>query len=79
MLHSGSRNVGKTVAERHMQTAKKRVREAQIRLADMDLAWFDEGSEDFTHYLNDLQWCQAYAFQNRIEMMNRILVILSDI
>jgi len=78
MLHSGSRNVGKTLAERHMQSAKKRLREANVRLSDMDLAWVEEGSAEFAGYLRDLQWCQAYALQNRIEMMDRVLALLAD-
>jgi tRNA-splicing ligase RtcB (3'-phosphate/5'-hydroxy nucleic acid ligase) len=78
MLHSGSRNVGKTLAERHMHSAKKRLRDANVRLADMDLAWVEEGSEEFAAYLGDLQWCQAYAFQNRQEMMARIMAVLAD-
>jgi tRNA-splicing ligase RtcB len=78
MLHSGSRNVGKTLAERHMHSAKKRLRDANVRLADIDLAWVEEGSEEFRSYLNDLNWCQAYALQNRIEMMDRLLALLTD-
>lgn len=78
MLHSGSRNVGKTLAERHMHSAKKRLREVGTRLADMDLAWVEEGSDEFREYLHDLQWCQSYALQNRVEMMDRLLAILTD-
>jgi tRNA-splicing ligase RtcB len=78
MLHSGSRGVGNKLAQRHMQSAKKRLREANVRLADMDLAWVEEGTEEFSAYLADLNWCQAYAFQNRVEMMERILAILRD-
>jgi tRNA-splicing ligase RtcB len=62
-----------------MQSAKKRLREANVRLADMDLAWVEEGTAEFSEYLSDLNWCQAYAFQNRVEMMERILAILRDI
>lgn len=78
MLHSGSRGVGNKIAQRHMQSAKKRLRDANVRLADMDLAWVEEGTEEFSSYLGDLNWCQAYAFQNRVEMMDRILAILRD-
>lgn len=78
MLHSGSRNIGKTLAERHMQSARKRLRDANVHLADMDLAWVEEGSSEFAAYLNDLNWCQAYAFQNRQEMMMRVLALLGD-
>lgn len=78
MLHSGSRNVGKTLAERHIHSAKKRLRDVNARLSDMDLAWVEEGSEEFDNYLHDLQWCQAYAMQNRVEMMERLLAVLAD-
>ncbi len=78
MLHSGSRGIGNKLAARHMQSAKKRLRDANARLADMDLAWVEEGTPEFAAYLNDLNWCQAYAFQNRQEMMSRIVAILTD-
>jgi tRNA-splicing ligase RtcB len=79
MLHSGSRNIGKTLAERHMREAKSLAREAGVRLRDMDLAWFDEKQEQFGHYVNDLNWCQQYALQNRQTMMANILSGLGKI
>lgn len=77
MLHSGSRNIGKTVAEFHIDKAKSVVKQMFISLPDPDLAYFAQGTKEYAHYMNDLQWCQDYAFQNRIEMMNRTMKDLS--
>ncbi len=73
MLHSGSRNVGKTLAERHIAAAKGVMRRFFVDLPDPNLAYLVEGSPEFDAYLADLHWCQAYAMQNRVEMMNRVL------
>lgn len=77
MLHSGSRNVGKVVAERHIDKAKSTMRQMFISLPDPELAYFAQGTQDFTDYLADLEWCQDYAAQNRREMMERVLKDLS--
>lgn len=77
MLHSGSRNVGKTLAERHIQKAKSLMKTYMIKLADPDLAYLSEGTQEFKQYLVDLTWAQEYAMQNRVEMMNRIMKQLS--
>lgn len=72
MLHSGSRNLGKTLAERHINSAKGIMKKLFISLADPDLAYFAQGTPEFDEYMQDLEFAQAYAFQNRIEMMSRI-------
>lgn len=77
MLHSGSRNVGKVVAERHIDKAKGIMKQMFIKLPDPDLAYFAEGTQEFKNYLNDLEWCQKYAAENRKEMMRRVLKDLS--
>jgi tRNA-splicing ligase RtcB len=77
MLHSGSRNVGKVVAERHIYKAKDLMKQMFIGLPDPDLAYFAQGTPEFTNYMNDLYWCQEYAAQNRREMMARVLKDLS--
>jgi tRNA-splicing ligase RtcB len=79
MLHSGSRNVGKTIAERHIEKAKKIMKAYFIQLADPDLAYLAEGTHEFEDYLNDLRWCQEYALFNRQEMMARILDVMATV
>lgn len=73
VLHSGSRNIGKTSAEKHINKAKGLMKEYFISLPDPDLAYLVQGTPEFTDYIDDLLWCQEYAKQNRNEMMLRVL------
>lgn len=77
LLHSGSRHIGKSLAERHIHSAKRLMREKLIRLPDPNLAYFLHSSEEFKRYYFDVDWCQSYAFENRQEIMRRILKILN--
>jgi tRNA-splicing ligase RtcB len=73
LLHSGSRNIGKTVAETHIGRAKDAMRESIDRLPDRDLAYFLAGTREFGQYREDVLWCQDYARANREIMMARLL------
>ncbi|MEO8432253.1 MAG: RtcB family protein [Acidobacteriota bacterium] len=73
LLHSGSRNVGKTVAEAHIGRAKGAMKALSEKLPDPDLAYFVAGTPEFAEYRADLEWCQAYARENRDLMMGRVL------
>jgi tRNA-splicing ligase RtcB len=73
MLHSGSRNIGKSIAERHIDNAKNLMKKMFISLPDPDLAYFAEQTKEYTNYLNDLMWAQEYARENREEMVRRII------
>ena len=77
LLHSGSRNVGKTVAETYIAKAKRALGSALPDLPDPDLAWLTEGTADYDAYTTDLDWCQRYARENRAIMMSRLLRQLS--
>lgn len=77
MLHSGSRNVGKVIAERHIDKAKDLMKQMFIGLPDPDLAYFAQGTQEFQNYVADVEWCQEYALQNRREMMERVIKDLS--
>ncbi len=73
LLHSGSRNVGKTVAETHIGRAKGGMKRLSESLPDPDLAYFLSGTREFVEYREDLDWCQDYARQNREIMMDQVL------
>ena len=73
LLHSGRRNIGKTVAEIHIGKAKSGVKQMAESLPDPDLAYFVAGTRDFREYRDDVEWCQGYALQNREIMMDRVL------
>jgi tRNA-splicing ligase RtcB len=70
MLHSGSRNVGKVLAEHHIGIAR-RLKHNEA-LEDRDLAVFLAGTKVFDAYRRDLYWAQEYARFNR-EMMLHLL------
>jgi tRNA-splicing ligase RtcB len=67
MLHSGSRNIGKELAERHMAVARDLPHNAD--LPDRDLAVFLAGTPEMAAYRHDLWWAQEYARRNRATMM----------
>jgi tRNA-splicing ligase RtcB len=68
MLHSGSRNIGKTLAEVHIARARKLAHNAA--LPDPDLAVFLAGTPEMAAYRHDLFWAQRYAFANRERMLS---------
>ena len=71
MLHSGSRNIGKELAERHISTAKGLWKLNELPAPD--LAYFIYGTPEFEAYWKDLKWAQGYAMKNREIMMTRLL------
>lgn len=73
MLHSGSRNIGKVLAEKHIEKAKGLMKRYFIDLPDPDLAFFAQTTAEFKNYIQDLNWAQNYAKANRNEMMLRVL------
>lgn len=73
MLHSGSRNIGKCLAEIHIDRAKDLMKQYFIELPDPDLAFLVQKTPQFEAYLHDLLWAQRFAMSNRNEMMDRVL------
>ncbi|MEU8523218.1 RtcB family protein [Streptomyces sp. NBC_01216] len=67
MLHSGSRNIGKELAEHHIGEAGKLPHNQG--LVDRDLAVFVADTPQMAAYRNDLFWAQEYARYNRAVMM----------
>jgi tRNA-splicing ligase RtcB len=47
-----------------------------LKLADMNLAWFAEGTELFDEYVEGMSWAQGYARLNRDLMMLLVLEAL---
>jgi len=68
MLHSGSRNIGKTLAEHHMAIAK--TLKHNEALEDRELAVFLADTPEMTAYRHDLYWAQEYARINRMVMLD---------
>ena len=73
MLHSGSRNIGKTIGEAAIGMAREAAHQAGVGLPDRDLAWLNEGSPEFHQYVEALHWAQDYAALNRDLMLFRFM------
>ncbi|KOX36417.1 MULTISPECIES: RtcB family protein [unclassified Streptomyces] len=67
MLHSGSRNIGKELADHHIGEAQKLPHNQG--LIDRDLAVFVADTPQMAAYRHDLFWAQEYAKYNRAIMM----------
>ncbi|GAA1775207.1 RtcB family protein [Streptomonospora arabica] len=63
ILHSGSRNIGKELAEHHIERARRLPHNRD--LPDRDLAVFVAGTPEMEAYRRDLFWAQEYARRNR--------------
>jgi tRNA-splicing ligase RtcB len=71
MLHSGSRWIGKTLAEIHMSKAIDLGH--NIGLPDRALSVFLSGTPEMAAYRRDLFWAQRYAMANRKVMMDLLM------
>ncbi len=78
MLHSGSRGIGNAIGRYFINRARELLsgRETGRNLADRNLAWFEEGEQDFIDYVEAVGWAQDYARINREIMMERIMGVL---
>lgn len=66
-LHSGSRNIGKELAEKHISVAQTLPHNQD--LPDRDLAVFLADTPEMAAYRRDLYWAQDYASRNRDVML----------
>ncbi|GAA1680536.1 RtcB family protein [Nonomuraea maheshkhaliensis] len=74
VLHSGSRNIGKELAEHHIGVA--RGLSHNKGLVDRDLAVFLGRTPEMDAYRRDLFWAQDYARRNRAVMMGLVCDVL---
>lgn len=73
MLHSGSRNIGKVLADKHISISKETMEKYFISVPNSDLSYLVQDTPEFKSYIKDLMWAQNYALANRNEMMDRVL------
>jgi len=73
-LHSGSRGVGNKLAMGHIKAAQA----YSSPKGNPDLAWLDEGTEEFASYIEALTWAQHFAWLNRQEMMDRVIHVFTE-
>ncbi|MFH1427419.1 MAG: RtcB family protein [Patescibacteria group bacterium] len=79
MLHSGSRNFGKKVADVYHKKAHKYCEENNISLPDHDLAFLKFNSRLGQEYWQAMNFCLEFARANRALMLERFMEIVGDI
>lgn len=74
MIHSGSRNLGKQVADYYNKIAKDINKKYHTGIPpSYDLAFLPLDSEEGQDYLTEMQYCVDFALINRRLMMDRII------
>jgi len=71
MIHSGSRNIGYTVAQHYNEKAKE-MNEGASEQVPEDLSFFPMGTDEFANYMNEMNYCIEFALNNRKLMMERV-------
>jgi tRNA-splicing ligase RtcB len=79
LLHSGSRHIGKTLADVHIDIAQEEMRQHGFRVPHRDLSYLRLGTRSCEQYLHDVLWAQAYARSNRDIMLGLLRRELSRI
>lgn len=74
LLHTGSRNIGKVLAEIHMDVARKLLHNEG--LPDKALSTFLSDTFEMNAYRRDLWWAQSYALQNRRVIASSLIKVL---
>ncbi len=77
MIHSGSRNIGKQVADHYNKLAIK-CQYPPILQNSWQLAHLPLSSNEGQAYLQEMNYCVAFAFENRKLMMDRCVSILQQ-
>ena len=73
MLHSGSRNLGKQVADFYNKKAVEINEQYYSRVPkEWELAFLPLDSHDAQLYINEMQYCVEFALANRSLMMERV-------
>jgi tRNA-splicing ligase RtcB (3'-phosphate/5'-hydroxy nucleic acid ligase) len=76
MIHSGSRNIGKQVADYYINIADSQ-RRGEVPLK-WQLSYLDQDSREGMMYFHEMGYCIEFAFANRRLMMERIMSSVSD-
>lgn len=80
MIHSGSRNLGKQVAEFYNQKAAMlNARWHSTVATELNLAFLPKHTAEFTNYWREMEYCVAFGFANRKLMMERIQTVIAEV
>lgn len=78
MIHSGSRNIGFTVANHYNTIAKDKTKTLDSNIPK-DLSFIPKDSEFYELYWNEMNYCIEFALANRKLMMERTKLAFQEI
>ncbi len=79
MVHSGSRNIGKQVADHYNRLAIQLNKNWNIKgTSDKQLAFLYIDSKEGQRYLSEMNYCINFAFSNRQLILNRIMSVFNE-
>lgn len=74
MIHSGSRNLGKTVADHYNKLAIELNKKDKSKVPESwELAFLPIDSKEGQDYIKEMNFCVEFALANRKLMMNRVI------
>jgi tRNA-splicing ligase RtcB (3'-phosphate/5'-hydroxy nucleic acid ligase) len=76
MIHSGSRNLGKKVADIYHKKAKSLCDEWFSKLPNTDLSFLPIETQDAKEYYEAMNFCLQFAFTNRSLMLGLVMLII---
>lgn len=80
MIHSGSRNLGKKVADFYNHEAKELCKFwKQNEIVNNDLAILPMGTKEASTYITEMKICLSFAYENRMLMAQRIMDSFFDV
>ncbi|MBI1390489.1 MAG: RtcB family protein [bacterium] len=78
MLHSGSRNIGYTIANHYHKLAKEYCQSHGSSFPG-DYAYLPLDLPEAQRYLDEMQWAMDFAMQNRLHMLERVFEIMEAV
>ena len=79
MVHSGSRNIGFTVANHYHKKAVAERAKRKDNNTPKDLSYFVRGTENYENYFNEMNYCIEFALQSRKLMMERVKKAFTEV
>lgn len=80
LIHSGSRNLGKTVAEYYNNVAINQCKNTKFKhLIKQELCPLNIDSDEGRTYIKEMNYCVEFAYKNRENMINKVMDIIRNV
>ena len=76
MIHSGSRNLGKKVADFYHNKAKELCSKWYSGVSSLELAFLPMDTQEGKEYFEAMNFCMKFSYANRINMLSKVADII---